>query len=140
MGTPCYRSPTMAQKSPFTKTELKGFRKELEEEREELRRQFSEIEEGSLGSPQSELSGDIASFDEEYADAGTDTFERERDLSLTNNIRDLIEKIDRALERIDQGAYGLCERCGRPIEKARIKALPYATLCIKDKQAEERTG
>jgi DnaK suppressor protein len=129
-----------SRKSPFTKTELKGFRKELEEEREQLRRQFSEIEETSLGAPQSELSGDISSFDEEYADAGTDTFERERDLSLSNNIRDLIDKIDRALGRIDEGAYGLCERCGRPIEKARIKALPYATLCIKDKQAEERIG
>jgi len=68
------------------------------------------------------------------------TFERERDLSLSNNIKDLTEKIDHALERIDHGTYGLCERCGRPIEKARIKALPYATLCIKDKQAEERAG
>jgi RNA polymerase-binding protein DksA len=128
------------KKPPFTKTELKGFRQELEKEREQLRRQFSEIEESSLGTSQSELSGEIASFDEEYADAGTDTFERERDLSLFNNIRDLIEKIDRALERIDAGSYGLCERCGRPIEKARIRALPYATLCIKDKQAQERTG
>jgi DnaK suppressor protein len=127
------------RKTPFTRSELKGFRKELEEEREELRRQFSEIEESSLGAPQSELSGEVASFDEEYADAGTDTFERERDLSLSNNIRDLIDKIDRALERIEAGSYGLCERCGRPIEKARIKALPYASLCIKDKQAEERT-
>lgn len=127
-------------KTPFTKTELRGFRKELEDERDQLRRQFSEIEESSLGASQSELSGEVASFDEEYADAGTDTFERERDLSLSNNIRDLIDKIDRALERIDAGAYGVCERCGRPIEKARIKALPYATLCIKDKQAQERTG
>jgi RNA polymerase-binding protein DksA len=128
------------KKSPFTKTELKGFRKELEEERDQLRRQFSEIEESSLGAPQSELSGEVSSFDEEYADAGTDTFERERDLSLSNNIRDLIDKIGRALERIDEGTYGICERCGRPIEKARMKALPYATLCIKDKQAQERTG
>jgi DnaK suppressor protein len=128
------------KKSPFTKTELKGFRKELEEERDQLRRQFSEIEESSLGAPQSELSGEVSSFDEEYADAGTDTFERERDLSLSNNIRDLIDKIDRALESIDEGTYGICERCGRPIEKARMKALPYATLCIKDKQAQERTG
>jgi RNA polymerase-binding protein DksA len=128
------------KKSPFTKTELKGFRKELEQERDQLRRQFSEIDESSLGAPQSELSGEVSSFDEEYADAGTDTFERERDLSLRNNIGDLIDKIDRALERIDEGTYGLCERCGRPIEKARIKALPYATLCIKDKQAQERTG
>jgi DnaK suppressor protein len=128
------------RKSPFTAKELRDLRTQLQEERTELERQMAEIEEGSFGTPQSELSGDVASFDEEYADAGTATFERERDLSLSNNIRDLIEKIDKALERIEDGTYGLCERCGRPIEKARIKALPYASLCIKDKQAEERTG
>jgi DnaK suppressor protein len=129
-----------AKKTPFGKRELGDFKKRLLEERDELQRQAAEIDESSFGGGQSELTGDIASFDEEFADAGTATFERERDLSLSNNIRDLMDKIDRALERIDQGTYGLCEKCGRPIEKARIKALPYATLCIKDKQAEERTG
>jgi DnaK suppressor protein len=127
------------KKSPFTKKELAELRKRLEEERAELGRQATEIEESSFRTPQSELTGEV-SFDEEYADAGTATFERERDLSLSNNIKDLTDKIQRALDRIDQGTYGLCARCGRPIEKARIRALPYATLCIKDKQAEERAG
>ena len=129
-----------AKKSPYGKRELGDLKKRLLDEREELQRQAAEIEESSFGGGQSDLTGDIASFDEEFADAGTATFERERDLSLSNNIRDLTDKIDRALERIEQGTYGLCERCGRPIEKARIKALPYATLCIRDKQAEERAG
>ncbi len=127
-----------ATKSPFGKRELTDIKKLLEKERDELHKQFAEIEQSSFGTPQSEISGEV-SFDEEYADSGTFTFERERDLSLSNNIRDLIEKIDRALGRIESGTYGLCERCGRPIEKPRIKALPYASLCIKDKQAEERT-
>lgn len=127
-------------KSPYGKRELKDLKKRLTEEREELQRQAAEIEESSFGGAQSDMTGDLASFDEEFADAGTATFERERDLSLSNNIRDLTGKIDKALERIDEGMYGLCERCGRPIEKARIKALPYATLCIRDKQAEERAG
>ena len=127
-------------KSPYGKRELTEIKKRLLEEREELQRQAADIEESSFGGAQSELSGDLASFDEEFADAGTATFEREKDLSLSNNIRDLTEKIDHALELIEQGTYGLCERCGKQIEKARIKALPYATLCIKDKQAEERTG
>jgi len=129
-----------AKKNPFGKRELNEFKKRLLEEREELQRQASEIEESSFGGGQSDLTGDVASFDEEFADAGTATFERERDLSLSNNIKDLLEKIDHALRRIDEGTYGLCEKCERPIEKARIKALPYATLCIRDKQAEERTG
>jgi DnaK suppressor protein len=129
-----------AKKAPFGKRELNEFKKRLLEEREELKRQASEIEESSFSGGQSDVTGDIASFDEEFADAGTATFERERDLSLSNNIKDLLEKIDHALRRIDEGTYGLCEKCGRPIEKARIKALPYATLCIRDKQAEERAG
>ncbi len=136
----CYRARAMPKtKSPYSAKELTDLGRRLREEREELQRQAAEIEESSFGTPQSEISGEV-SFDEDYADSGTATFERERDLSLSNNIRDLTEKIDRALERIDEGTYGLCERCGKPIEKARIKALPYATLCIKDKQAEERAG
>ena len=49
-----------------------------------------------------------------------------------------MERIDKALAKMDQGTYGLCDRCGKPIEKARLKALPYANLCLQDKQAEER--
>src|SRR5919201_1579267 len=104
-------------------------RKELVREQGELKAQLAELEESSFSTPQSDISGEVA-FDEEYAASGTATFERERDLSLENNIRDLLEKIDKALARMDEGTYGLCERCGKPIEKARIKALPYASLCI----------
>ncbi|HEX9890505.1 MAG TPA: TraR/DksA C4-type zinc finger protein [Actinomycetota bacterium] len=122
----------------FTKKDLAPIRKKLEEERQQLQRQQSELEQGSLATPQSEMSGEVA-FDEEYADAGTATFEREKDLSLSNNLRDLMDQIDRALRRMDDGTYGRCVRCGNPIEKARLAALPYAELCIKDKQAEERS-
>src|SRR5918999_1043714 len=98
-------------RTPLTKTEGKELKKRLLDERAELQRQAADIEESSFGGAQSDLSGDLASFDEEFADAGTATFEREKDLSLTNNIRDLTDKIDHALERIDEGTYGLCERC-----------------------------
>lgn len=121
----------------LTKQEMKEFRQRLEEERDELQRQERELEESSFGTSQSELSGEMA-FDEEFADAGTATFEREKDLSLSNNIKDLLLKIEHALKRTDDGTYGICERCGNPIEKARLRALPYANLCIKDAQAEGR--
>ena len=81
--------------------------------------------------------GDVG-LDDEPADAGTATFEREKDLSIENNVRDLLHKIDRALKRIDDGTYGICDICGKPIEKARVKALPYVDLCIKDAQAQSR--
>ncbi len=124
-------------KSPLTKKELDDLKARLLAERKDLQAQYTELEETTFATNQSELTGEMG-FDEEYADAGTATFERERDLSLVNNLRDLMERIDKALVKIDEGTYGLCDRCGRPIEKLRLKALPYANLCLKDKQAEER--
>ena len=127
----------MATKTPFSEKELDEFRTRLREERAELEKQLTTIEETSFATPQSDLSGEV-SFDEEYADAGTFTFERERDLSIENNVRDLMQKIDRALQRMDEGTFGICAKCGKPIEKARLKALPYMELCIKDAQAQTR--
>ena len=127
----------MAVKSIYTKKELDEFRQRLLAEKQQLLDQLSTIEEATFATSQSELSGEV-SFDDENADAGTFTFERERDLSIENNVRDLLAKIDRALGRMDDGTYGICSRCGKPIEKARLKALPYADLCIKDAQAQAR--
>jgi DnaK suppressor protein len=127
----------MAVKSVYTKKELDDFRQRLLAEKQQLLEQLSTIEEATFATSQSELSGEV-SFDDENADAGTFTFERERDLSIENNVRDLLAKIDRALGRMDDGTYGICSRCGKPIEKARLKALPYADLCIKDAQAQAR--
>ncbi|HET9310476.1 MAG TPA: TraR/DksA C4-type zinc finger protein [Actinomycetota bacterium] len=126
----------MAQ-TKLTAKEIGDLKGRLEVERGELREQLTTIEEEAFAATQSELSGDVG-LDDESADAGTATFEREKDLSIENNVRDLLAKIDRALGRIDDGSYGICERCGKPIEKARIKALPYVDLCIKDAQAQSR--
>lgn len=127
----------MASRTAYSKKELDELRERLLAERAELQEQLTTIEEQSFSTSQSDLSGEV-SFDEENADAGTFTFERERDLSIENNVRDLMGKIDRALARMDEGTYGLCSRCGKPIEKARLKALPYVDLCLKDAQAQSR--
>ena len=121
----------------LTKKEIADLRTRLVEERVELQTQLTTIEEDTFATTQSEMSGDVG-LDDESADAGTATFEREKDLSIEHNVRDLLDKIERALKRIDDGTYGICERCGKPIEKARIKALPYVDLCIKDAQAQSR--
>jgi DnaK suppressor protein len=132
----CYPSPTMAT-TKLTKKEIDDLRARLQQEKAELEAQLTAIEEDSFASTQSDLAGDVGP-DDESADAGTATFEREKDLSIENNVRDLLQKIDRALKRADEGTYGICDRCGKPIEKARIKALPYVDLCIKDAQAQSR--
>jgi RNA polymerase-binding protein DksA len=121
----------------LTTKEIDELRTRLLQERAELDEQLTTIEDTSFAQTQSDLSGDVG-LDDESADAGTATFEREKDLSIENNIRDLIQKIDRALARIERGTYGVCDVCGKPIEKARVKALPYVDLCIKDAQARSR--
>jgi RNA polymerase-binding protein DksA len=117
--------------------EVREFGERLRSERTELSEQLTTIEDQSFAVTQSDLSGDVG-VDDESADAGTATFEREKELSIEQNVRDLIAKIERALKRIDAGTFGICEVCGKPIEKARLKALPYADLCIKDAQARSR--
>ena len=121
----------------MTKKEIDDLQARLVEERGELQTQLATLEEDTFATTQSEMSGDVG-LDDESADAGTATFEREKDLSIEQNVRDLLDKIERALKRIDAGTYGVCERCGKSIEKARIKALPYVDLCIKDAQAQSR--
>ena len=73
--------------------------------------------------------GDIQ-FDEESGEGDTLGVERERDLLLSAQARAAVDEIDRALAKMDAGTYGVCERCGQPIPKARLKALPYASLCV----------
>jgi RNA polymerase-binding protein DksA len=80
--------------------------------------------------------GDGAGDDQ--ADAGSKTFEREQELSIANNRRDLLMQMERAMERLDKGTYGRCESCQQPIPKPRLQAFPSATLCVKCKQREER--
>ena len=123
-------------RSIVTKRDLQAYRKRLEGELAELNGQRRDLEEAT-GASLSEASGEVA-FDEEYADAGSYTFERERDLSLVDNVNDLIEKVEHALARIDDGSYGRCEACGKPIEAERLDALPYTTLCLVDARRRVR--
>jgi DnaK suppressor protein len=116
---------------------LAAIRGTLESERADLLRQQTELEADSFDATQSDMTGEVG-LDEDFADAGTATFDRERDLSIRNNISDLIDQITRAIRRIDDGSYGTCERCGRPIDAARLKALPHALLCMDCKRREER--
>jgi DnaK suppressor protein len=130
--------PKKPRKPELTPKEIAGIRATLVEQRNIFTREFSDLEEGAFNVSQSEVSGEV-SFDEEYADAGSFTFEREKELSIGNNIRDLLDKVNHAVNAIDKGTYGICENCGNPIAKARLLALPYSTLCLNCKQIDERT-
>jgi RNA polymerase-binding protein DksA len=123
----------------MNKRQLATFKKMLLEEKESLEKECRELEEGNLHSSQSEFSGEMP-FEEDYAASGTATFERERDLSLSENLKDIMQKVNEALERIEEGTYGKCMSCGTAIPLERLQALPYASLCIPCKQKEEKAS
>jgi RNA polymerase-binding protein DksA len=77
-------------------------------------------------------------FDEESGEGDTISVERERDLMLSANARQAVEEIDRALERMDNGTYGVCVPAGRRIVVARLEAIPWAEFCVDCKQRVER--
>ena len=123
-----------SDEAPWTATELKAVRAEIAADLERLRRELASVE-----AEMDELiadSGEGAGDDQ--ADSGTKTFEREHEMSLVINARDMVLQTERALERIDAKTYGLCEDCGAPIGKARLQVFPRATLCMICKQKEER--
>jgi DnaK suppressor protein len=107
----------------------------LTADRDALRREISDVE-LALVAIQGDGSGQGAGDDQ--AAAGTKTFEREHEMSLVQNSRDLLTQVERALTMIHAGRYGNCESCGAQIPKARLQAFPRATLCVACKQREER--
>ncbi len=121
----------------MNKRKLASFRKLLLEQQAILEKQYKDLEEGSLLASQSDFSGEMP-FEDEYAASGTTTFERERDLSLSENVKDILKRVNEALDRIDSGTFGICELCGQKILEERLQALPYANLCILCKQKEEK--
>ncbi|MFA9428917.1 TraR/DksA family transcriptional regulator [Egicoccus sp. AB-alg2] len=122
----------MARNKTLTKTQLASLRQELLDERATLLSQVEDLDAEADVNNWRE-----GGFDDDPADAGSASFERETAQSLSNHARRLLAQIDEALRRMDAGNYGTCERCGNPIEQARLEALPYATLCMDCKRRDE---
>jgi RNA polymerase-binding protein DksA len=123
-----------ADETPWTTKELNEVRRELNEERDRLRSELN-LAEHELHDLMRDA-GDGAGNDQ--ADVGSKTFERDHEMSLARNARDMLEQTEKALGRIEDGTYGVCERSGEPIGKMRLMAFPRATLCLSCKQREER--
>jgi len=111
--------------------DLDRFRSSLTELREDLRQQLTD-----LGADPDEASLEGGTLDFGFADSAQSTAERARVLALAEHLRDQLHDVDRALGKIDEGRYGVCERCGDPIPPERLEALPYIRLCISCKQKE----
>jgi RNA polymerase-binding protein DksA len=122
---------------------LEEFRQRLLAERARLRAEVQEDVSNDVATPgmassdhaQWEASGGSSNH---LADDATELFLQEEEIAIDNSLRGMITEIDNALERIANGTYGKCERCGKPIPLKRLEARPFSTLCIEDKAKEEQ--
>lgn len=133
-GADAARLPVGEGEELWTEQELAEVRARLNREIAELRAEIAQAETEIAD----RLGDAVGGAGDDQADTGAKTFEREHELALTYNARDLLAQNERAIERIDAGTYGLCESCRNPIGKARLQAFPRATLCVRCKQREER--
>jgi RNA polymerase-binding transcription factor DksA len=114
-------------------------RTRLEEERSRLEELRSDYKADGLQAESEESSlGELSSLDQHQADVGTETFNRERDLSILENVEAELADIEHAIRRIDDGTYGTCEACGTPIDDERLEAMPATRFCLADQQYAER--
>lgn len=126
--------PVRTGEAPWTAEEVAEVEADLRAEVERLRADVATAEEAlaDLLRDASDGAGD------DQADAGSKNFEREHEMSIANNAREMLLQSERALNRIAAGTYGVCESCGEPIGKARLQVFPRATLCMSCKQKQER--
>jgi RNA polymerase-binding transcription factor DksA len=113
------------------KAEAKVYKEMLVKLRSRLRGDVTAMADAALNKTRSESSGDLSSMPIHMADVGTDNFEQEFTLSLMETEETALEQIESALERIEEGTYGVCLECEGKILKARLNAIPYAPFCIK---------
>lgn len=129
--------PTEGKKvRALTKRDQLAFRQVLLSERQRLVRELERM--GERLQQVDEIGVVEASSEDDYADVATETFEREKGFALESSVQGMLRMVEDALRKIDVGKYGICERCGNPIDVERLRALPFASLCIRCKTEEER--
>lgn len=133
-ATPGAALPVREGEDAWTAEEIAEQREMLVEEVDRLTRKIAATEE-ELNDL---LQGGTDGAGRDPADLGSSNFERDQELSLAHNVREMADQARLALQLFDQGQYGLCEVCGDPIGKGRLQVFPRATLCVTCKQREER--
>lgn len=123
---------------PFTKKELAIYRELLQHQLERMQKNLNSLAADNLKRSPSDTTGDISFYSTHMADHGTDNFDRELALNLVSGRQESIYDIEFAIQRIDDGTYGICQACDNPIERPRLKALPFARKCLACQNAAER--
>lgn len=120
------------------KAEMKVYKDRLLALRARLRGDVSQMADAALKKNHMEAGGNLSSMPIHMADIGSDAYEQEFTLSLMETEEGTLDAIETALERIEDGTFGTCEECGVKIPKTRINAIPYALLCVKCAELNER--
>lgn len=124
-------------KGIFSKKALKKFKGLLIRQREKIVGEVEHIANDTLKKSQRDASGDLSGYTFHMADMATDHYDREFSLGIATSEQKAIYEVDEALKRIEDGTYGVCAICDKPISISRLKAVPYAKYCISCKQKEE---
>jgi len=124
-------------KKKLNKKELADYKKLIAKKKSELVDEISNLKAETQKS-QKDAAGDISGYTYHMADVATDTYDREFSLGLVSNERKVLYELDDALKRIEDGTFGICEDCGEQISKSRLKALPYARLCVACQEKKDK--
>ena len=120
--------------------ELDYFKKLLLRKRSLLSGNMDSLQDQALRHSRQDATGDLSNMPIHMADLGSDNFEQEFTLGLIENEEEILRDIDAALERLDDGTFGVCESCSKAIPKARLKAVPHARYCVECQRKEEHEG
>ena len=120
--------------------ELARYKKALLEKYNLLTGSKSALEEQALKKSRQESSGDLSNMPIHMADIGSDNYEQEFNLGLIESEDQVLHEIEDALHRIEEGTFGNCEECGKPIRKVRLNAVPHARYCIACQREQEEGG
>ena len=121
----------------MSELDTQDLRRRLEEERERLSAAVRFLERENPGSLEDELGEIAAGNDNHLGDLATATYDRELDEGLEEGAQNTLADIEIALRKLDEGTYGTCEVCGKPIGAARLAAIPWARFCIDDQRRQD---
>ncbi len=122
----------------MNKKDLKFFKELLIKKKIELAKGIDHIANDALKTSQRDAAGDLSAYSLHMADMATDNYDREFSLGLADNERKILNRINEALEKIEEDTFGLCELCDKKISKVRLKAVPYAELCVPCQEKQEK--
>jgi len=125
-------------KKKFNKEELEYFKKLILKMKEKNLDEIRQISEDTLKKSQKDAAGDISGYTYHMADVASDSYDREFSLGLASNERQALYELDDAIKKIEEGTFGICEECKSLITKIRLKAVPYARLCVKCQEKRDK--